>query len=143
MSAPTPQLNSPHPETAHSSIGKTVAALILPLYLPSTIFSIARSLLIPVLPLFASSFDVPYTLIGLLLSADKIGMLVGDLPAGMMIRRLGIKRAMITGIIIAGVSTVALFWSFSVYDAFFYLFLSGFGTSLYTVTRHTWIVGAV
>ncbi len=147
MSAPTPQLNNSQMETqtepARVSIGKTVAALILPLYLPSTIFSIARSLLIPVLPLFASSFDVPYTLIGLLLSADKIGMLVGDLPAGMMIRRLGIKRAMITGIIIAGLSTVALFWSFSVLDAFFYLFLSGFGTSLYTVTRHTWIVGAV
>jgi MFS family permease len=147
MSGTDPQLNtsSCQPGAAGEpvSIGKTLLSLILPLYMPSTIFSIARSLLIPVLPLFASDFDVPYTLVGLLLSADKIGMLVGDLPAGMLIRKLGIKRAMISGIIVAGISTVALFWSFTVYDAFLYLFLAGFGTSLYTVTRHTWIVGAV
>lgn len=126
-----------------TSIKQTIASLVLPLYFPSTIFSIARSLLIPVLPLFASDFHIPYTLIGLLLSADKIGMLVGDIPSGMLIRRLGIKRAMIIGILMAGISTTALFWSFSIFDAFIYLFIAGFGTSLYTVTRHTWIVGAI
>ncbi len=122
---------------------RAITAFILPLYFPSLIFAIARSLLIPVLPLFAGDFDIPYTLIGVLLSADKIGMLVGDLPAGMLIRRLGIKRAMLIGILLAGLSTTALFWSVSIYDAFFYLFLSGFGTSLYAVTRHTWIVEAI
>ena len=126
-----------------NSIKQTITSLILPLYFPSTLFSIARSLLIPVLPLFASDFDVPYAVIGLLLSADKIGMLVGDIPSGMMIRRLGTKRAMIIGILMSGIATTALFWSYSVFDAFLYLFLAGFGTSLYTVTRHTWMVGAI
>ena len=141
MLPPTEEKLGTEPQS--NSISKTISSLILPLYLPSTIFSIARSLLIPVLPLFASDFDVPYTIIGLLLSADKIGMLVGDIPAGMMIRRLGIKRAMIIGILMAGISTTALFWSVSIFDAFLYLFLAGFGTSLYTVTRHTWMVGAI
>jgi MFS family permease len=43
----------------------------------------------------------------------------------------------------AGVFTTALFWASSIIEAFLYLVLSGFGTSLYAVTRHTWICEAI
>lgn len=122
---------------------QTILRLILPLYFPSLLFMTASSLLIPVLPLFAGEFDIPYTVIGILLSADKIGMLAGDLPAGMFARRLGVKRTMLIGILLAGCSIAALSWSVSIFDTFLYLFISGFGTSLYAVTRHHWITETI
>ena len=39
--------------------------LIFPLYVPTFIFSFCQGLLLPVLPVYVSDFDVSYSLIGL------------------------------------------------------------------------------
>lgn len=114
-------------------------ALFLPLYLPAFLFSFSYSLLIPILPKYAEGFQVSYTLIGVLLAGDSIGMLVSDLPSGIILRRLGQKRSMIVGLILAGISTSLLFWAPSIVWAIGLRMLAGAGNSLYTVSRHFYL----
>jgi MFS family permease len=126
-----------------SSTARVILPLVLPLYLPSLIFAFSMSLLIPVLPLFAKSFDIPYTLVGLMLSGDGIGMLIGDIPAGPIVRRFGLKQTMLAGIALVAVATSALFWAPSIPVVMLFRILSGFGVSLYSVSRHTWISSTI
>jgi MFS family permease len=126
-----------------SSTARVILPLVLPLYLPSLIFAFSMSLLIPVLPLYAKSFNIPYSLVGLMLSGDGIGMLIGDIPTGTILRRFGLKQTMLAGIALVAVATSGLFWAPSIPIAMLFRILSGFGVSLYAVSRHTWISSSI
>jgi MFS family permease len=115
----------------------------LSFYLPSLLLAISNGLVLPVLPLYAKELSDSYSLVGLILSAQGIGMLLGDVPAGILGRRLGQKRAMLLGVGCTALSTAALFWAQSVPEAVIYRFLTGFGTALYSVSRHAYVAGAV
>lgn len=114
----------------------------MPLYLPALLLSTAQGLLLPVLPLFAQTFDAPYVWIGVLLAGDGLGMLVGDLPAGMLLRRLDRRHGMLVGLGVIGLATLALFWSSTLAEALLYRFVAGLGSSLYNVSRHTFVADA-
>jgi MFS family permease len=126
-----------------SSILRTILPLILPLYLPSFLFSLSRSMLIPVLPLYVKSFEVSYGLIGLVLAGESIGMLIGDIPAGTIMRYLGQKRTILLGIGLVAISTTALFKAQTIPEAFIYRLIAGLGTSFYAVARHTYIADLI
>jgi len=113
--------------------------LILPVYLPTFLISLAGGILIPVLPLYLRDFNAGYGLVGLVLSGQAIGMLVGDIPGSMMMRWLGQRRAMIVGLSLVAISTLTLFYASSIPEAFLYRFLSGIGFSIFGVSRHAYI----
>ena len=117
--------------------------LILSFYLPALIAATAQGLLIPVFPVYAKAVGVSYGLVGLILSAAGIGMLAGDVPAGMLLRKMGTKRTMLLGYGCAGLFTLALSWAASVPEAIVYQLISGFGTALYTVARHGYVAETI
>ena len=96
-------------------------------------------LLVPVLPLYAKELDSAYSLIGLVLAGESIGMLIGDVPAGLLMRRLGQKETMLAGTACAAVATAALFWAPNVPAALLLRVIAGFGRALYGVSRHAYI----
>ena len=55
--------------------------LILPVYLPTFLISLAGGIMTPVLPLYLREFEVGYGLVGLVLSGQAIGMLISDIPS--------------------------------------------------------------
>ena len=60
-------------------------SLILPVYIPTLILSFSQGMLIPTLPLFAREFATSYGWIGLVLAAEGIGRILGDIPAGFLL----------------------------------------------------------
>ena len=116
--------------------------LFLPFYLPSLLFAFCQGLLIPTLPLFVADFGASYGLVGVVLAGEAIGTLVGDVPAGLVLARLGKKRAMILGLSCATLSTAALFWAGSIPEVLVLRLLSGFGRASYGVSRHAYIADA-
>jgi MFS family permease len=120
----------------NSTQSRRTLRLFLPLYLPSFLFSFSSSLLIPVLPLYAQGFHVSYGLVGVILAGDAIGMLIGDVPAGMFLRRLGQKGSMVIGLVLSGFSTAGLFWASSILAVLVLRILAGMGASLFNVSRH-------
>jgi len=116
--------------------------LILPFYLPAMLMAFSTGILAPVLPLYARGLGISYGLVGLVLSGDALGMLVGDVPAGVVVRRLGQKGAMLLGLGAIALSTGALFWARSVPQVVTYRLVAGLGFSLYSIARHAYIVEA-
>jgi MFS family permease len=116
--------------------------LFLPFYLPSLLYSVAQGLLIPTLPLYAAGFDVSYSLVGLVLAGDSLGTMMGDVPAGVLLRKLGVKRAMLLGLGLIGLTTAALFLAGSVAQVFALRLLAGLGNGAYRVARHAYVAEA-
>ncbi len=113
--------------------------LSLSVYLPTFILSLCRGLLIPVLPVYASSFGVSYSLIGLILAGEAVGTLVADVPAGGLLRRLSGKWAMVLGISLVGLSVLGLVWAGTVWEVLGYRFAAGVGGALWSLSRHAYI----
>ncbi len=113
--------------------------LVLPFYVPSVAIFLGYGLLIPVLPYYAQSFDVSYGWVGAVTSAQALGMLLTDLPSGLVLHRLGQRRAMLLGMLVMIVSTIAFVWAGSIQEAFVYRLVSGFGVALFGVARHAYI----
>lgn len=113
--------------------------LILPFYVPSFVIFLGFGLLAPVVPLYAEELGRSYAWVGAITSAQALGMLVTDIPCGLLLRRLGQKRAILLGMALTILLRIAMSWAGSVYEAFAYQFISGFGIALYGVARHAYI----
>lgn len=113
--------------------------LIIPLYLPSLIYSISQGFLIPILPLYGSEAGFPYVLIGVFLAGESIGMLLGDVPSGILIRLFGLKNVMIFGLCITALSTLALFWTSSFLIVLLLRVIAGFGAAMFNVSRFVYL----
>ena len=93
-------------------------------------------LIIPILPVYARSFEVSYGLVGWVLAAQGLGTLIFDVPAGVLVRRMGHKRAMLAGIFFNIGGILALYWAQSLAEVVVYCLLAGAGSALWTISRH-------
>ena len=117
--------------------------VVLSIWLPAGLLALSRGLTIPVVPLFALSFDVSYGLVGLVLAAEGLGTLVFDVPAGVAIRRFGHRMPMLVGGVVIVASSLALAWARSLPEALVYRLVSGMGMALWNISRHTYVAETV
>lgn len=117
--------------------------LLWSFYVPSLLFSSAYSMMIPVLPVYAGRLTVSLALIGMMLSAESVGRMLGDLPAGLFLRRLGMRGSATIGMGLAGFSLLLLIFVNSIWLAAGLLFVSGFGIAFYNISRHAYIATVV
>ena len=99
-------------------------------------------MLIPVMPLYAGSFNVSYGLVGLAVGSLGIGTLVGDLPTGVLLGRLGERRTMQIGLVSMALCMFALSQSRSFPELVIYNFLAGVGSALWNISRHMYLANA-
>ena len=117
--------------------------LFLTLYLPSFVLAFGAGMLIPVLPLYARSFGASYSVIGLALASQGIGNLVGDIPAGILLGRIGHKRAMLAGIGSLGAAVFAMAAAQSSLQLIALGLLAGLGTALWSISRHAYMTDSI
>lgn len=112
-------------------------------FVPTVALAFAEGLLVPVLPLFVASLGVPFWWVGLVLAGEAIGMLVGDLPAGTLLRRVDRKLAMLVGIALLGVAALGAAFVDAVVAVFLLRVLAGLGAALWGISRHAFLADAV
>ena len=112
-------------------------------FVPTVALAFAEGLLVPVLPLFVASLGVPFWWVGLVLAGEAIGMLVGDLPAGSLLRRVDRKVAMLVGIALLGVAALGAAFVDAVVAIFALRVLAGLGAALWGISRHAFLADAV
>ena len=97
MSSPeTPP--APESQPVRSSVRSTIRSLVWSVYAPSFLLSMGQGILIPVLPGFAKQeMAATIGLIGLVIAARHIGTMIFDVPAGILVGRLGLRKTMIAG----------------------------------------------
>ena len=113
--------------------------IILPVYVPTFLLSFCTGMLIPILPLYVKAFHVSYAMVGLVLATEGIGRIFGDLPAAVLLNKLGRKNAMVAGVSTVAVAGALLFFAPSVIIVMALRLASGVGGSLWNISRHAYL----
>lgn len=116
---------------------RTVIRDILSIYVPAFFLSIGMSIVSPILPTYARSFDVSYTIATIAISIYATGRLAADLPVGLLGDRVGRRPVMLTGIAIITVTALLCGFASSFWELVFYRLLQGVGSAMWQTMRQT------
>lgn len=116
--------------------------VVTAVYLPALLLSFCSGLLVPTLPLFASSLHASLGVVGVVLGAEAIGTLLADVPAGVLLGRFSDKAVMLAGLTLVAVSVLLLVPARSVLLVIGLRLTSGLGLALFNLSRHAFLTEA-
>lgn len=119
---------------------RSVAAVV---FLPTIAFSIGELAIIPVIPALAQGLGTDLGGAALIASLLVVGHLVGDIPSGVLVARIGERRAMIAATGLALVGVVAML--FAPHPAVLGLgvLLLGIAGASFSLARHAFMTSFV
>lgn len=118
-------------------------SIVLPAYLPTFLFSLGEGAIIPVIPVVATERGASIALAGLIAAMLMVGELVGDLPAGWLVARIGERNAMIGASLLAVIGILIALVSPSVTALGIGVFLLGLATAVFGLARHAFLTSYV
>jgi DHA1 family multidrug resistance protein-like MFS transporter len=107
---------------------------VLNLSLVTFLILLGLSMVSPILPTYAESFQVSYTLVGFVVSAFAVTRMILDIPAGLLSRRFDKKRIMISGLVLLSVSSVLAGFAPNYITLVIARMIEGAGSALYVTT---------
>lgn len=146
MSTPEAPTSPQRPSNPNrpTSVRSTIRSLVWSVYVPSFLLSFGQGILIPVLPGFAKQeMAAAIGLVGLVIAARHIGTMIFDVPAGIFVTRLGLRRTMIAGVVLFGVASIWAGLSPNITSLIAARVLTGISFALWSLSRHTYIATAV
>ena len=110
---------------------------ILSIYIPSFFIFLGMSIISPILPIYAESFNVNYTMVSLAISMYAFGRFMADVPVGLLSDKVGRRLMMVVGTIILTVCSLlnANAPNFTLF--LLYRFLEGVGSAMWMTSRTT------
>ena len=110
---------------------------ILSIYIPSFFIFLGMSIVSPILPLYAKSFNVSYTLVSLAISAYAFGRFIADVPVGMLADKWGRRPLMITGTLLLTLTAFLNALARSFPEFLLYRLIQGVGSAMWMTSRTT------
>jgi MFS family permease len=92
------------------------------------------SMVAPILPAYAESFDVSYTLVGFVISSFALTRVFVDIPAGLLSRRHDKKIIMISGLVLLSTSSVLAGLATDYFVLVIARMIEGAGSALYVTS---------
>ena len=92
------------------------------------------SMVAPILPTYAESFQVSYTFVGFVVSAFAVTRMVLDMPAGLLARKYDKKAIMITGLLLLSTSSILAGIAPNYITLVIARMIEGSGSALYVTT---------
>lgn len=118
-------------------------AVLLSGFLPAALFAIGEGAIIPIIPIAASSLGASLAFAGFVAALILVGELIGDVPSGIVVARIGERNAMIGA---AAVSVVGLLVCTVAPNAWVLalgVFLVGVSTAVFALARHAYMTTAI
>lgn len=115
------------------------ASLILPIYLPALLLSTGEGIISPTLPIYIKSFELSYTLTTVVIAVG----IVGNIPAGILVERIGRRRAMLLGLVLISLSTVGMGMAQQLYQLIGVQLVGGIGNALWMLSRHAYMADVI
>jgi DHA1 family multidrug resistance protein-like MFS transporter len=97
------------------------------------------SIIAPILPEYAETFHVNYTLVGLVVAAFGIARMVLDLPAGFLAQRFNKKKLMLLGLILVSSSSIMAGFAQNYWMLLAARIIEGLGSAIYVTTATIFI----
>jgi MFS family permease len=116
---PAPGPLSPKPEAFR------LGSLITSVYLPTLLFAIGQGAVLPIIPLFALQLGGSAAAAGFVVGMRGLGLMLFDLPGGIVVSRFGDKGAMVAGTALVAAAAVGASLTTSL--AVFALLILGMG----------------
>ncbi len=121
-----------------------IRSLVWSVYAPSFLLTFGQGLLIPILPIFArDEFGSSDVLIALMITARPLGTMIFDVPAGVLVGLLGLRRIMIAGILLFAAAAVLGGLSPNFTTLAVGRLIAGFSFALWSISRHVYIAQTV
>jgi MFS family permease len=112
-------------------------------YVPSFLAAMAQHAIMIMLPLYVLQFEHGAALAAVMLGSRGLGIMLADLPAGMLVSRLGDKAVMVAGLVLLIVVTGAAGFFDSALALVAVALVSGVGTGLWTMARLVYVTDHV
>ncbi len=118
-------------------------SIALPALLPTLLFSIGEGAIIPMIPRVADDLGATLAVAGLVAALLMVGELVGNVPGGWLVARIGERPAMIGGALTALVGAVICLIAPSTVALAFGLLLVGLAAAVFSLARHAFLTSFV
>ena len=111
----------------------------MPIYLPTLLFSAGEAALVPVLPAIADRLGANLSIAGLVASMLVVGILIGDIPGGWIVSRIGERMSMLWSSVLAlfGIGIALIAPNPGVLGLG--VFAIGLATSVFALARHAFL----
>jgi MFS family permease len=117
--------------------------LVVPVYLPSMLFSIAEGSLIPVIPASAERLGSDLPTAALIAGLLMFGTLVAGLPAARIVNKFGERRAMMFGSFVSALGITSSIFAENIFFLGLGVFIVGVAHSVFGLARHGYIAETV
>ncbi|MFX0108739.1 MAG: MFS transporter [Candidatus Hodarchaeota archaeon] len=127
----------------HTELGAETAAnlnhegsviTVLNLSLVTFLVLLGLSMVAPILPTYAESFQVSYTLVGFVVSSFALTRMFLDMPAGFLSRKFDKKKIMMSGLVLISTSSVLAGLAPDYVTLVIARMIEGAGSALYVTT---------
>lgn len=112
---------------------------VINLSIVSAFVFLGVSIISPILPQYALTFNVPVALTGWAISSYAMARVAADLPAGMFSDKYGKKKVMVTGLATVAFSSVAAGLAPTYFVLILARALGGLGSALYITSATSWL----
>jgi MFS family permease len=118
-------------------------SIALPALLPTLLFSIGEGAILPIVPLVATNLGASLAIAGLVAAMVMVGELVGDIPSGWVVARIGERKAMIWAALISVIGLIAALLAPSAWMLGVAMLLVGLSTAVFALARHAFMTSFV
>ncbi len=115
----------------------------LPVFLPTLLFSIGEGAIIPIIPIVADSLGATLAIAGLIAAMIMVGELLGDIPSGWLVSRIGERTAMIGASFLAIVGLLVATLAPNPWVLGVGVLLVGLATAVFGLARHAFMTSFV
>ena len=122
---------------------RVLRELFWPVFLPATLFGIGMGAAAPIVALAARDLGAPVWLAALAAALCGLGMVFGDLPSGVVVARLGERKALIAATIVGGVGAGLCLIAPTVLVLCIGVLLTGIAYAVWGLARQSYLTAAV
>lgn len=121
----------------------SLRSVALAALLPTLLFSIGEGAIIPLIPLVAHDLGASLAIAGLLGALIMVGTVVGDIPSGVIVSRIGERTAMIGAALLAVVAVFVCLIAPNWWVLGIGIFVVGLATAVFGLARHALLTSYV
>lgn len=117
--------------------------IIVPIYIPSLLFTAAEGALLPILPVTAVALGLDLASAGAVLAAMLIGTLVAEFPSALINTKIGERRSMLLAALVGTAATAVPFFELGLWPLVAAAAMFGAAHALFGLARHSMLAHLV
>jgi Arabinose efflux permease len=116
-----------------------VRSVAVAVFLPTLVFAIGEGAIIPIIPVVADSLGATLAVAGFIAAMIMVGELLGDIPSGWVVSRIGERTSMIAASFLSIVGLVIAMLAPNPWFLAFGILLVGLATAVFALARHAFM----